>query len=331
MTEKENCLKVLNHEIPEWLPLQNDAFVDVGQWAENERGMRGERITDIISRDPFGCLWTTHAGAPMPAVEFSPVLPDIEHWEKYIEIPDVSRWEWDTMARWELQNNDGTKLIRYFSGTGLFDRLTALMGFEQGLAALAENPEACSDLFSALADYKIQIIEHVAKTYHPDVFMYTDDFAHAHGLFMSPECYRKVIKPHHARILKAIRDNGMYAEQHTCGLCESVVPDFVEMGAQIWYPAHAINDVESIMRKYGDKLVICGGYHSQAKCNRPDATRADMVAEARRLVYTYAKYGGFIVGNTNSIFNLQNREYLLEELRRLGKDFYKDQDNLYNE
>lgn len=323
MTERENCLKVLNHEKPEWLPLQNDAFIDVGPWTENERGMRGTRITDEISIDSFGCVWTMHAGAPMPDMNYPMVISDITKWEEQVKIPDVDQWDWKTMSEWELRDYDGTKLIRYFSGTGLFDRLTALMGMEDALIALVEEPEKCSELCSAIADYKIKIVEKVAQYFKADVFMYTDDFAHAKGLFMSPECFRKVIKPHHARIIKAIRDHGMYAEQHCCGKCEAVVPDFVEMGAQMWYPAHAINDVEKIMQLYGDRLVICGGYHSQAACNRLDATEEELKAEAHRMVDTYAKYGGYIVGNTNSIFNLKNREILLQEVREYSKGFYQ--------
>ncbi|WP_286946025.1 uroporphyrinogen decarboxylase family protein [Acetobacterium sp. UBA5834] len=148
--------------------------------------------------------------------------------------------------------------------------------------------------FSAVADYKIELIECVAKHYHPDVFCYTDDLAKADSLFMSPETYRQIIKPHHARIIEAIRKHDMIAEQHTCGKCDVIMDDYVEMGIQSFFPAQASNNLVGIQKKHGDKLVITGGFNSQGPAGFPDATAETLEAEALRMVEQYAVNGGYL-------------------------------------
>ncbi|MBR0131000.1 MAG: uroporphyrinogen-III decarboxylase [Firmicutes bacterium] len=292
MTQRENILKVYNHQKPEFTPIYMEAVHIAGIWSNNETGVRGEEVRPGVKTDVFGTEWSMTHGAPVP-MPGNYVLDDICNWRNLV-FPDPYSWDWDYLASVELKDYDKTKALVYFCEQGCFDRLTQLLGFEKALMALVEEPDECYVFFQAMADYKIKVIECVAKHYHPDVFTYTDDIAQATSLFMRPDIYRELIKPAHARIIKAIRDHGMIAEQHTCGKWEAVAEDYVEIGVQSEFPGQSSNDLISIIKKYGDKIVINGGFDSQGPAGYRDATAEVMAEEAKRMAREYAVLGNYI-------------------------------------
>ena len=113
------------------------------------------------------------------------------------------------------------------------------------------------------------------------------------SLFMSPDTYRELIKPHHKRVYEAARSEGLIIEQHTCGKADALIEDFVELGIDIWQSVQPVNDIEGILRKYSDRLALVGGFDSNGEA----ATTADLEVirrEVRRCYDTYGKYDGFI-------------------------------------
>lgn len=292
MNERENALLVYRHQKSEWTPLFPEAIFMTGFWSNNECGLRGEKVSDTIALDVFGVEWALDHGSPMP-VPGKYILDDVANWRD-IAFPEPKTWDWKFMSEVELKDYDGTKVLTYFCEQGCFDRLTQLLGFENALVALLTDPEECDSFFARMADYKIEVIECVAEHYRPDVFMYTDDLAKADSLFMSPETYRELIKPHHAKIIQAIKNHGMIPEQHTCGKYEEIAEDYAEIGIESFFPSQASNDLVALQKKYGDRVAIVGGYDSQGPAGREDATPEILQEEARRVVKEYAVNGGFI-------------------------------------
>lgn len=288
MTERENALIAFRHGKPQWTPLTYDAVQEVGFIGGNECGLGSPD-----SRDVFGVKWVI-VRDPTPDPNEPLMLEEIEDWRDVIKFPEPHTWDWEKIRENELANYDSNKVLIWFSEQGLFDRLTTFGGFENALCWLVSDPEECAELMEKIADYKIELIECVAQYIKPDVFMYTDDVATERGLFMSPDTYRKVIKPAHARIIEAIRKTDMIAEQHTCGKCDQIIDDYVEMGVESLFPAQVVNDLKGIQQKYGDRLTLRGGFNSQGAPGRVDAPDEVVQAEARRILDDYAEVGGFI-------------------------------------
>ena len=70
-----------------------------------------------------------------------------------------------------------------------------------------------------------------------DIVITGDDVANQAGPMMSPAMYRRLIKPHHARMFAAIRENTkakIYL--HSCGNVYRLIGDFIEMGVQLLNP-----------------------------------------------------------------------------------------------
>lgn len=297
MTPKENFLAALNHEKTEWIPSDiTDAVAvgfGVGAGPAFEKGPTGG------GPDGFGVNWVTPAsggGAPIPEPGRFILDPDtITDWKKIVHFPDLAKVDWEEISKAELAQGDpNTQLVDFGSGNGPFERLAAFMGFEGALMAMAEEPEACFDLMDAIADYKIDVAECVRKYYHADSFTNYDDIATQQCTFMSPDCYRKLIKPAHTKINKAVREMGMIPIQHTCGKADSLVKDFIETGVAAWTSVQPSNDICGILEKYGDRFCIMGGYDSNGIPGQPDASDEVVDAECRRCCDTYGKYPGYI-------------------------------------
>jgi hypothetical protein len=253
--------------------------------------------------DGFGVHWVAADSAvggliPEPG-KF--LLADVTQWKKEVTIPDVKNYDWEKLVEEEFASNlfgpppDRDKqAVGFFAASGIWERIAALMGFEEAMIALFEEPEACNDLFTVITDYKIQLAEVAAKYYKADTFTNFDDIATERQMFMSPEIYRKLIKPHHKRLNDAVRNLGMIPIQHTCGHAELCVEDYIETGADAWNTVQPSNDIAAILDRDGDKFCIEGGYDTTGIPGRPDGTVDDVVAEVERCFREYGNKKGYI-------------------------------------
>ncbi len=298
LTQKENYLKVLNHEKPDFLPCAQIATLQTG-FGGNGGMITFEKGPEGGGYDGFGVRWVCPAsgsGQPIPAPgEFILNSETIVDWKKIVKFPDVTKFDWEEAARVELALGDpDTQAVDFGSGNGPFERLGALMGFEEALISMAFEPEATQELLDAIVEYKIQTIEYVAKYYHADMVTNYDDIATERNLFMSPEMYREMIKPCHKRINDAVRAYGMLPVQHTCGKADSTVKDMIETGAVAWSAVQPTNDIKGMLEQYGHEFTIIGGYDTNGKPGRSDATEEEVREEVRRCFREYGDLPGYI-------------------------------------
>lgn len=245
-------------------------------------------------------------------------------------FPDLDAYDWEEAAKRQLSaGNPETQLVEYQCWNWSFLRLTHLMGFENALCAMIEDPEACLAFFDAVADYKIKLAERAYEYFKPDMLTSFDDVATERGLFMSPEAYRDLIKPSHIKVNKAIKDMGMIPAIHCCGNCEEIIPDFIDEGNVAWSSAQPVNDIEGILKTYGDRLTVIGGYDTNGVPAQPNATEEIMRAEVRRSIDTYAPYGSYIFFGFALVDSIDFNEIMgkmmpiFDEAGKYGRDFYQ--------
>lgn len=299
LTPRENYLNAWNHKETEWTPVHIADCAVVGFGAGPgpwiEKGPYGGGY------DGFGVRWltpSTGGGAAIPAPnEYVLDLDNLEDWRNIVKFPDLEAIDWKAEAEKEYamyhvdRNNQA---VEFGCGNGVFERLAALMGFENALISMVEEPEICYDLMEAITDYKIELAKKVKEYYNPDLFTNYDDIATERGPFMSAEVYRKLIKPHHKRLHKAVRELGMIPVQHTCGYCEPLIEDMIETGAAGWTAIQPTNDIVSMQQKYGDKFIFMGGYNSNGEPGLADATMETKINEIHRCIDVYGKDPSFV-------------------------------------
>jgi hypothetical protein len=309
LSPKENYLRTLRHEENEYMPMFGMGFIMSSD--KSFAAASDASIVGILSptdsgqpsngfRDGFGVRWVASdsaLGGQIPAPgEF--ILKDVTKWKKEITIPDVEAHDWTKIVEQEysLFNIDRDKqALVFISNAGVWERFADLMGFEEAMVALLEEPEACNELFTAVTDHKIRLAEKAAKYYKADVFMNFDDIATERNLFMSPETYRTMIKPHWKRLHSAVRNLGMIPVQHICGYAETCLEDYLDTGADCWNSCQPTNDIAGILDKYGDRFCIEGGWNTNGKPSQSEAGIEDVKVEVERCFREYGDKKGFIL------------------------------------
>lgn len=292
LTPKENVLRMIYDEKPEYVPFTFEAFKLIGMPlapALEEPLARGDAY------DPWGVLWHVDSLGGMPDNRHF-MFEDISEWEKYVKVPDISHVDFKGMAEKELEGFDREQqLLTFYHPVGIWERMAAFMGFENSCMALLEDPDSCHDFFDAVIKYHIDVAKHIIDAYHPDVYVYFNDVATAQRLFMSPDTWRELIQPHEKELVDYVNSRGVLFEQHCCGYTQDIIEDYVNMGVRLWHSAQSQNDLAEIERKYRGKLTVEGGWNSQGRPGMIDATDDDVRKEVKRCIDEYGHEGGFIL------------------------------------
>ena len=104
--------------------------------------LRGNRKRGTVSKDRWGTTISFPEDAPGPIPVHTPeltVCPDVTHWKDTVHVPDLSvcseGWE-ECRTRSRAAADAEGKLLAGFMGTGIFEQVHFLMGFEDTLTAL---------------------------------------------------------------------------------------------------------------------------------------------------------------------------------------------------
>ena len=271
-------------------PIMNDPL---------QKFTRGNRERGKNTRDKWGTMisWPAEQHAAMPHVTADDkVLPDIEKWRDYVKVPNLLEYSNDWSDAFELSDSakkDG-KVVVGFMGTGCFEQLHYLMGFEDTLMNFLIEPEAMHELCAAIGEYRLTYAKLLVDNLKPDMILSHDDWGSKNSLFMSPEVWREFIKPLYVPIYKYMKDNGVLVMHHADSYLEPIIGDMVELGVDIWQGVLPTNNVPKMQAELAGRMTLMGGVDSWV--DRRESTEDELRAEARRVCETYGPAGHFIPG-----------------------------------
>lgn len=313
LTPKENMIRMLNHEVPDYVPYQPEAFQMIRANAIHERP-----YGYVTGYDWFGVHWTSENGLPVPTAGAAHVLDDITQWRDVVKFPDLDNWDWETDARRDCAEQDPDKLTFIIMGTGPFERLHALMGFEEALCALVTEPEECGEFFGAVVDFKIKQMKYLKQYYKVDIVHFHDDWGSQRDLFFSPDIWRKLLKPHIKRAVDATHDIGIYFIMHSCGKIDRIADEIADLGIDVLDPAQPINDLQHWKESFGDKVAFMGGIDAQNVVDNEKCSEEDIRREVRAKIDLLAP-GGYI---PFAVSMSPRNAVALDEIQKYGRDFY---------
>ena len=304
LTPKENLLRALRREEPEYVPV---------------RRMDG-RIPGM-TRLHYRNSMLYEAGVDRWGVRWEGGQPSGFEWEPRIQayavghpLTDKSPGTWEAALdsyAWP-DPNEPDMFGNMFDGLDhaanlvlaeipylLFERAYLLMGMEAFLVATAEQPDTVARLLHRIADYQIALVRRLIA-HGAAAIRATDDYGAQNNLLMSPRTWRRLIKPELARIVAAVKEAGGMFFLHSCGHIMEIVPDLIEIGVDVLDPIQAgSNDHTQLKRLYGDKLSFMYGVNSQGALSQ--GTPAEVEADVRQCIRTLAPGGGYVLGPDNSI------------------------------
>lgn len=289
MTKREQLLEVYKHKNTGYVPCFFTDFDFSKPAAINERPEQG-------GLDWFGVEWEFVPAVLAPMVKpGTQRLTDITKWREELVFPDLDAIDWEAAAAEETANWDRENKVSFMMLiNGIFERTHALMGFEDALCAMYEEPEEYQALVDAITDYKVKVIEIIGTYFKPDVLCFHDDFGANDRMMMSVDLWREFFKEPLRRVIEATHAQGIIYEHHSCGYIEPIFEDLVELGIDAIDPLQITNPIRALKDKYQDRVTFVGGYNNQDVFDKPGVTEEEIRAEVVRTMEELAPGGSFV-------------------------------------
>ncbi len=219
--------------------------------------------------DPFGCKF--EKAAAMHLVEYPLKEPSLDGYEFPDLLPDSLFNEALEIAQ---KNNERFVMYQF---TGCFwGRMWRLRGVENWLMDLHDHPDFVEEVMEGLLEKLIAGVKRAAEL-PIDSIVVGDDYAMQRGLMISPDYWRKNIKPKLKRMYDAVLETGKVLGVHCCGDVSPILEDYAELGVQILHPLQEeAVDIGWAKKTVGDRVSFRGGIGVQHVImqGNPDDVRA---------------------------------------------------------
>lgn len=171
----------------------------------------------------------------------------------------------DPDAPWRFEVFDMTikevgKDFCVFGGIGwlLWERAWILRGMKNLILDMYRNPRFVDKLMDSIMRYDVALAKQVVER-EIDVFYVGDDYGSGTGPLISPQLWRRFIKPRLKEVLRVPQRKGIPIAMHSDGNIEPIIPDLLEVGVRVLNPVTPPEmDPFKLRRLYGDRLCIWG-------------------------------------------------------------------------
>ena len=181
-----------------------------------------------------------------------------------------------------------------------------LRGFENFMVDLLADKPLAHALMERLVDCYEERVRHYVEAVgkYCSVIQVNDDLGTQNGPQISPETYREMIKPYHARLWGIIKKmSGKPLLLHSCGSVYDLIPDLIEAGMDALNPVQvraANMDSKKLKREFGKDLVFWGGGCDTQRV-LGNGTPAQVKEEVRRRCADLYSDGGFVFCQVHNI------------------------------
>ena len=191
---------------------------------------------------------------------------------------------------------------------GIFEFAQRIVGMENFLVMMITNEKATCALFDRLLQLKLDYWQTALSELGDlvDVVTYADDYGTQTSQIISPDMFRRLIKPRLKVLFETFIESAPHAKRffHSDGNVRPLIPDFLEIGVDILNPIHirAQNMAPAgLKRDYGQDLVFWGG-GVDTQGILPRGTPQEVKDDVRRNIEALAPGGGYVF---NAIHNIQ--------------------------
>ncbi len=262
--------------------------------------------------DEFGVVWANSdidLGSPV-----GPALAEADL-SNYIFPDPAAEYHFEHLGPWCRANKEHFTII--WVGD-LWERATFIRGMENILLDVALNRRFVEELLRGIADYLLATMEILFERFEFDGVALSDDYGTQKAMIISPQDWRRLIKPLLAEIYGLARKHNRYTFHHSCGNITPIIPDMIEVGVDILNPIQPeAMDIYRIKQDFGRDLTLCGGLGTQDLL--PSGTLQQIRDEVRRLKDRMGAGGGYILEPGITIqadVPLENMLALFDEARK---------------
>lgn len=338
MTSRERVLTAVGHRQPDRLPIgpsfspeilgalrQHLGFEHEDQvwgWSGNDFAYVGPSfrhgVSPICYADPTIEVTSDGLYLDIYRVPFQVVRTEFQ---TYVDIAgkpplagaqtpvDLATFPWPNADMWDYAGIPGGLEANRDKATecqsrGFFEIAHFMRGMDQFLVDLATDPAMACAIMDRIIEHLLERARRilVAGAGRYVIFEYNDDVAAQRGLVLSPEMWRKYLKPRMAKFCELYHRHGATVRYHSCGGVRAIIPDLIAIGVDILNPVQALAagmDPFELKREFGRDLTLHGGVDIQDFLIH--ATPQQVVDHTRRLIDVVGNDGGFILAGSHSI------------------------------
>jgi uroporphyrinogen decarboxylase len=202
-------------------------------------------------------------------------------------------------------------------GYGILHTGTRLLGYDDYFTKMLLEPELIDRFSERLLEEKRRFYDTVLTELGDciDIVWELDDLGTQRGALIDPELYRSRIKPFHKRLFAFIKEKAPHIKIlfHSCGSIREVIPDLIEIGADILNPVQTNAegmDPEGLKREFGSELTFWGG-GIETQTTLPNASVDEIKDTVRKRVEILGRGGGFVFATVHTIQDDVPPEHIL--------------------
>ena len=191
-------------------------------------------------------------------------------------------------------------------GECIFGLPSWLRGHTQFYIDLVADLDFAEALLDRFLDHATRLVRNALGVVGDgvDVVRVSDDLGSENGPIVSPEVYRRLIKPRQHKLYAAIKDlTEAKILLHTCGSVSALIPDFIEIGVDAINPVQVAArdmDTRTLKANFGDDISFWGG-GCDSQNVLPFGTVDDVEREVRRRIDDLSPGGGFVFSAVHNI------------------------------
>jgi uroporphyrinogen decarboxylase len=346
MTDRENYLRAVRFQEPEWVPMifhinpscwqHYDAAALGDLRAAHPRLFPGfdparrqdEHTLDPWERadrpftDPWGCVWKTlEDGLTGAVVRYR--LADWSDWAGF-RLPDPDHSDGMLPIDWaavEASFGQAAAAEKLREG-GLrhghtFLRLCYLRGYENLILDMADEEPRLLGLTAAIEQFNAAIVHRYLKL-GAEVVTFPEDLGMQRGPMLSPDHFRRYIRPSYERLTSPVRRAGAVVHAHSDGDIRELAGDLLACGIDVLNLQDLVNGLDWIEANLKGRVCI------DLDIDRQSVTRFGTPRQIDQLIREEVTRLGSPRGGLTMIYGLypgvpmENIQALMEAMDRYG-------------
>ena len=302
--------------------LPDDSDCKVPQWFNPKYDGEKNRLElidndgDLVGIMPDGCLYFEQSCYPLSDGTIPASTKELRAmmgkviWA-YLPCPpgdkaqEADYWEWLVKEAVKARALTNRSIMMGFGGN-LLEWGQMLCSNENFLMMMAGEPKKAERLLDMLTEIHLEDLEKVIQVVgnSVDILQMGDDLGMQTGMQISPEMYRRALKPRHKKIYNYIKDNSnMFVFMHNCGSTYPVIGDLIDIGVDIINPVQtsaAGMNPKRLKEEFGQYITFWGG-GCETQGILYNGTPKDVEEHVKERIDILAPGGGFVFNQIHNI------------------------------
>ena len=323
MTSKQRVLKTFNREKTDRVPIWCGASPEFIDKAMKTLNISNEEDLFVRFHDDFRRVYSKYVGPKerSGSVSIFGVTHDgigcgqpVTHPLADATVEEIENYAWPTADWIDVSHikqealNQKEYAILGGEWCPFFHDAIDLLGMENLLIKMYEEPEVVQAVLTKIVDYYVQASEKIFKAAKGaiDIFFIGNDFGSQTGPMIGKELFDIFIFPQLSRLASLGHAYGLKVQLHCCGSYTALMPSIIKAGIDAVQGLQAITpdmQIENLVEKFSSQIILNGGIDSILYLI--NGTKEDAIKETKRYLKATASTGGYILSASH--------DYLLEE------------------